>query len=314
MHNIYLANTDHDWFDFLKAKQPLEEVNFWKPSHQTFKAIQEGELFAFRLTAPRDVVAGYGILVSSLNVTIQFAWDSLGIANGHNSLLEMVGSIRKYRSDRMIDAQSVIGARILASPVFFEKEDWFEVPSDWSPNIVTGKVYSAFTEQGALLWERLMERTPQSILFEREEVESKGMLREPETRYITPQLIIPRLGQGAFRIRVAKAYRFECAVSDTRVAPALEAAHIIPYSMGGVHDVQNGVFLRKDIHSVIDSGFATISDDNRFHVSQRIRSVFNNGNEYLRLHGTPLKMPDNRKHWLSKESIRWHQQNRYVGD
>jgi hypothetical protein len=27
-----IANTDFDWFSFLKDRQPLEEVNFWQPS------------------------------------------------------------------------------------------------------------------------------------------------------------------------------------------------------------------------------------------------------------------------------------------
>lgn len=314
MPSIYLANTDHRWFDFLKASQPHSEVNFWKPSHQNFKAVSKGELFAFRLTAPRNLVGGYGVLVSSLNVTIQFAWDSLGISNGHASMSDMLSSIAKYRSDRKIDPQSVIGARLLANPIFFDESDWFEVPEDWSPNIVTGKVYNTNSITGATLWDRLMERTPSHVLFSREEEEAKGLLREEGPRFAVPQLITPRLGQGLFRVQVASAYRFECAVSDTKVAPALEAAHIIPYSVGGAHQIQNGIFLRRDIHSVLDSGFATLSDDYRFHVSGKIRSIFNNGNEYLRLHGQRLKLPDQTTLWPAKNSIRWHQSERYIGD
>jgi hypothetical protein len=28
----FVANTDFDWFTFLGARQPLDEVNFWQPS------------------------------------------------------------------------------------------------------------------------------------------------------------------------------------------------------------------------------------------------------------------------------------------
>jgi putative restriction endonuclease len=28
----FVGSTDFDWFTFLAARQPLEEVNFWQPS------------------------------------------------------------------------------------------------------------------------------------------------------------------------------------------------------------------------------------------------------------------------------------------
>jgi len=28
----FVATTDFDWFTFLRARQPLEEVDFWQPS------------------------------------------------------------------------------------------------------------------------------------------------------------------------------------------------------------------------------------------------------------------------------------------
>ena len=49
MANIYVGNTDNDWFDFLASLSGIDEVNFWKPSAGNFKAISEGERFAFRL-------------------------------------------------------------------------------------------------------------------------------------------------------------------------------------------------------------------------------------------------------------------------
>ena len=43
------GNTDNDWFDFLSSFSGIDNVNFWKPSPGNFKAISEGERFAFRL-------------------------------------------------------------------------------------------------------------------------------------------------------------------------------------------------------------------------------------------------------------------------
>jgi putative restriction endonuclease len=57
---LFVANTDNDWFDFLSNEPALAEVNFWQPSGATFRAIQPGELFAFRLKSPRNKIGGFG--------------------------------------------------------------------------------------------------------------------------------------------------------------------------------------------------------------------------------------------------------------
>ena len=99
------------------------------------------------------------------------------------------------------------------------------------------------------------------------------------------------------------------------VLPALEAAHIKPYGLGGEHEVCNGVLLRTDIHRVFDAGYATIDADGpklRFVVSDRVKSDFNNGNEYRRLHGLELALPANPRFAPSREVIQWHNQNRFL--
>ena len=45
--------------------------------------------------------------------------------------------------------------------------------------------------------------------------------------------------------------------------PALEAAHIRPYSKGGEHEPQNGLLIRRDIHSLFDTGYVTVTPDQR---------------------------------------------------
>ena len=316
MPELYVANTDNEWFDFLKARAPLEDVNFWKPTPQTFRAIDEGQLFVFRLKSPRNRIGGYGVLASRINVPIQLAWDSLGERNGSPSMAHMIGAIRRYRNGEQVTAQTLIGCRALTSPVFFEPHEWFPVPADWSANIVTGKVYSTETAHGASLLAELAARTRGDMLLgeSRKDLEGGGFPEAEQARYGAPILVAPRLGQGAFRLKIAEAYQFECALSETRVLPALEAAHIRPYADGGAHTLTNGIFLRKDIHSVLDAGFATLTDDLRFHVSNRITEVFNNGNEYKRLHGQRIKIPVLEQNRPSVECVRWHQTERFVGD
>lgn len=54
--SIFVANTDHDWFDFLSAQRDVDEVNFWMPNpwHRsgTFRVLERGELLLFHLKAP----------------------------------------------------------------------------------------------------------------------------------------------------------------------------------------------------------------------------------------------------------------------
>jgi putative restriction endonuclease len=57
------------------------------------------------------------------------------------------------------------------------------------------------------------------------------------------------LGQGSFRFADEQAYQ-QCAVTKEHSIPALEAAHIKPYSLRGFHEVNNGLLLRADIHKL----------------------------------------------------------------
>lgn len=315
MPDLYVANTDNDWFDFLRARQPWEEINFWKPSQTLFKAIDEGGLFVFRLKAPRNVIGGYGILVSSINAPIKLAWESIGEGNGVASVSKMVEAIARYRKSRDTTEHSMIGCRLLSNPVFFDESEWFDVPKSWSQNIVTGKVYNTRSDDGADLFEKIEARNSglqNTIICNKSDFFG---FNEPESaRYGAPILIEPRLGQASFRMKISSTYEFTCAVSGTRVLPALDAAHIQPYADGGPHRVENGILLRKDIHSVFDAGFATFDEEYRFIVSDQVATIFNNGNEYKRLSGHKLRLPKSVQNWPSQKAIRWHRENRYVGD
>jgi HNH endonuclease len=75
--------------------------------------------------------------------------------------------------------------------------------------------------------------------------------------------------------------------------PALEAAHIRPYSDGGAHEARNGLLLRRDIHSLFDLGYVTVTPELRFEVSRRIREEYDNGRQYHAMHGKQIEPPKN---------------------
>jgi putative restriction endonuclease len=305
MVSLYVANTDNDWFDYLSTQADLVEVNFWQPGGKAFHAIRPGELFVFRLKSPRDKIGGFGVLSNSSILPLQIAWETFNRSNGASSYGELRAAIARYRSDEEVGPTTNIGCRILVEPVFFPPHLWMDLPSSWSKNIVGGKRYSTDEADGLRLWNELQDmarRGPAPIGFS-----------EPIARYGKPTLIAPRLGQGAFRIAVTEAYRRQCAVSEGKVLPALDAAHIRPYADGGSHIKTNGVLFRKDIHSIFDAGYATIDTDYRFVVSKKVKEIFDNGEEYRRLDGKVLHLPDHKADWPDTDFLRWHKNERFLG-
>ncbi len=302
MVSLYIANTDNDWFDFLSSRGGLTEVNFWQPGGKEFHAIEAGELLAFRLKSPRDKIGGFGVLSSSSVLPLQIAWETFREANGVISYDALRAAIARYRPDENVGTATNIGCRILVEPLFLPANSWIDLPPSWSRNIVGGKRYSTDVAEGLDLWNRLLEAAPLG-----------NEISEPAVRYGSPTLITPRLGQGAFRIAVTEAYNRQCAVSDGKVLPALDAAHIRPYSEGGLHIKANGILLRKDIHSILDAGYATVDTEYRFVVSNKVKEVFNNGEEYRRLHGKQLRLPRRQADWPNLDFLRWHNNERYLG-
>lgn len=303
--NLIVAVTDGEWFATLQQLPNLSEVNFWAPSGANFRALQPGEMFLFKLHAPRNVIVGGGIFAYSNTLPCSLAWEAFHEANGAQTLQEMRFRIARYRrADPTDRTDFVVGCRILTQPFFFEESDWIPVPASWAPNIVSFKTYSTDTTEGKSLWEAVNERL--------NPLSSPGKAAE-RARFAEPHLIRPRLGQGAFRVLVTDIYRRRCAVTQERTLPALEAAHIRPYGVGGLHEAQNGLLLRRDIHSLFDAGYVTITPDLRFEVSGRIREEFDNGKHYYALQGHKIEPPSDLGHRPDPDALAWHNEHCFRG-
>src|SRR5205807_1901430 len=129
-----------------------------------------------------------------------------------------------------------IGCIILAEPFFFPEDLWIPVPSDFSLNIVRGKGYDTEEAAGQNLWLQVVERLARSSVHRNDESAETSVLVQT-SRYGKPVAVFPRLGQGAFRVLVTDAYRRRCAFTQERTLPVLEAAHIMPYSSRGRHEL-----------------------------------------------------------------------------
>lgn len=303
--NLVVAVTDGDWFAMLRGQTALAEVNFWAPSPASFRALQPGELFLFKLHAPHNFIVGGGIFAYATVLPWSLAWQAFGEANGARTPQEMRDRIARYRrtdTDSKVDFE--IGCRILTQPFFLEEHEWLPVPASWSRNIVSFKTYSTDDADGRALWEAMQER------LQRPRVAG---LADEAVRFGAPQLIRPRLGQGAFRVLVTDIYNRRCVVSEERTLPALDAAHIRPYSDGGSHEASNGLLLRRDIHSLFDAGYVTVTPDLRFAVSRQIREQFENGRHYYALDGRNIQPPLNDGYRPDRAALAWHNEYRFKG-
>jgi len=304
----FLATTDHDWFTFLRARAPLDEVNFWQPSAHGFSS-PPGTPFLFKLKAPHDAIGGFGIFARYEAAPPKLAWEAFGEKNGAPSFEAMARRIGQYARAAGGPAHR-IGCIMIARPVFFADADWVEQPRDWHRNVVSGAGYDLEAREGRRVWEACLDRAARTPA-RAEPLPLLATAAEPDApRYGEPQLVRPRLGQGTFRVAVTGAYGGACAVSHEHSLPVLEAAHIRPYAGDGGHDVANGLLLRADIHRLFDAGYVTITPDHRFVVSRRLAQEWENGKAYYQMEGGTIALPRRAADRPDPELLRWH--NEYV--
>ena len=71
--------------------------------------------------------------------------------------------------------------------------------------------------------------------------------------------------------------------------------------------------MRRDIHSLFDAGYVTVSANLHFEVSSKIREEFENGRQYYALHGQPIAVPRTASHRPDAAALGWHNEHVYRG-
>ncbi len=310
-----IAITDFDWYTFLSRQRDLDEVNFWRPSDTRIpRQLQAGMPVIFKLRKHYGGwIVGFGVFARHDVQPAWLVWDSFETRNGAASFSDMRARIERLRHDGGHSATQAgdyaVGCLMLAQPVFFKREDWVRPPAGWPDNAVQGKAYDLSHGEGARLWSECLARATIYPM----PANQGASHHETAPRYGAEQLIKPRLGQGIFRLAVTGAYRAACAVTIEHSLPALEAAHIRPYTDGGSHEVSNGLLLRSDIHRLFDRGYVGVTPDLRFVVSRRLQDDFSNGRSYYPLNDRPIAVPSAEHEKPAPELLRWHMENRFRG-
>jgi putative restriction endonuclease len=303
---FYIGITDRDWFNYLSRIPGLDEVNFWQPSGNVrFRALQPGEPFLFKLHSPDDVIVGGGFFSHFTILPASIVWKAFAEKNGARTQEEMRARVARYRriANPDIADDFDIGCILLESPFFFERADWIPL-TDWKREIVRGRGYDSDAD-GASIWERV------ELLISARQILTSPVDQAGDPRYGEPITVLPRLGQGSFRLIVTDSYNRRCAFTNSPVLHVLEAAQIKPYGLGGTHVPNNGLLIRQDLHTLFDRGYLTVEPDHHIVVSSRIKQEFNNGREYYALHGTEIRVPQLTDRRPSAEFLQWHNENVY---
>jgi putative restriction endonuclease len=306
----WVAPTDYDWYRFLQGRPEITEVNFWTPGGTNFGAVPAGSPFFFKLKRQHNAICGFGLFARFARLPVWRAWDVFGTANGTRDEHEFLVRLDRLSAParRQEGRNRVIGCIAVTEPVYFAPDEWVAIPSDWSPNIVRGRVQDLSTGEGHRIWNECLDRAtgqPLAAAWVGDAVDAR--------RTGTPTLVMPRLGQSSFRLAVLDAYGNQCAVTTEHSLPVIDAAHIRPWADGGEHRVSNGMPLRRDLHRLFDLGYVTVRPDMTFAVSGRLREEYANGRVYYELDGRQIRLPDDMQERPDPERLAWHEENVFLG-
>jgi putative restriction endonuclease len=269
----YAGITDRDWFECLRRIPKLDEVNFWQPSGNR----------EFKAILPGE------LFLFKLHSPNNFI-----VGGGifvHFSLLPISLAWETFGTSNGANSLSEMRIRVTKY-----RNQTYSHTSDYNIGCI------------------LLEQPGISIIKQLKFSGNKyQMVEENRPRYGEPILTLPRLGQGAFRILVTDAYERRCTITNERTLPALDAAHIIPYSEYNDNSVSNGILLRRDLHALFDKGYITITPAMAVEVSRKIKEEFENGKDYYRLHGSNIRLPMNPKNKPNNRYLEWHNINVYRG-
>lgn len=124
---------------------------------------------------------------------------------------------------------------------------------------------------------------------------------------------------GRFRLDVASAYNYACALTGYRVntisgGSIVDAAHIHQFADSRNNNPKNGMALSKNAHWLFDAGLWSIDDDYRVIVAATEFSESSPDHRSLiEYSGEPLRLPTDDRLWPDQRHCRWHRKNKFVG-
>lgn len=167
----------------------------------------------------------------------------------------------RYRSDKVTTMQAMVEA---------VKEEWN--PRTMASTLTRSGGGGNISKPGFDALYRGIQRHPEVIARREDEArraeaasEARALRALPSPDVAADGLVLGaialRRGQSRFRQALLRAYGGRCAFSGCDAEPALEAAHIKRYAIGGSYSLSNGLLLRSDLHTLFDLHLIAVADD-----------------------------------------------------
>lgn len=143
------------------------------------------------------------------------------------------------------------------------------------------------------------------------------LIETAEQNISTKQIPETPQRSAAFRGVIMKLYDYTCAACRLRIltldgATAVDAAHIVPFSVSHDDGIGNGLALCKLHHWAFDNGLISIDDKFCMLVSTAFEESGNEAFLLRRLKSQTIFLPKQKPFRPSLTMIRWHRQNQYM--
>lgn len=138
--------------------------------------------------------------------------------------------------------------------------------------------------------------------------------RQVKETPIAPEEIYQTVRDQGFRRAIVRIYQRRCAFCGVKLITvdghsAVEAAHIIPWSLTHNDDLHNGMALCKLCHWTFDEGLVGVSARYQVLVSTEVRLTSNTPGHLLTLESRPILGPEESELLPSLEALGWHRDN-----
>src|SRR5205085_6153280 len=144
----------------------------------------------------------------------------------------------------------------------------------------------------------------------------RSLLRQAERSIATSDVPESPVRSAAFRSVIMKLYDYTCAACRLRIitldgGSAVDAAHIIPFSISHDDGIGNGLALCKIHHWAFDNGLLSLDDRYKLIISSTFDET---GPATLLLHNlkdNQILEPSQKPFHPSLHAVRWHRANRF---
>lgn len=139
--------------------------------------------------------------------------------------------------------------------------------------------------------------------------QARGLLKE----VVKEPYRAPARDQG-FRRAIGSAYHHRCAFCGVRVITAdghsvVDAAHVIPWSVGHNDEVGNGIALCRLCHWSFDEGMLSVSSSYEVLSSRQLSAGRNIAGHVVTMVGRKIIGPEEESFWPYVDSLAWHRRN-----